>query len=517
MPSHEPAPGQDRGRYTDSPPYPREAPPAHPEEAPPAYPNAGIPVPGYTGAPLYPGDVPPAYPGDLPPAYPGEPLPQVGIVRVPDQPPPFPGPVTVLPTHEPPEYPLAQPVAGPALPPGFLGPPTASPAALAVPPPQTVPLAVPLPPLAPLAPGEPAATPTAQVPPRPSFHPENLQQDDLALQSGRKHLKARQRGVDGAALSQLVVTLPTAMVSFFVVAGVFSAANVVVGLVMTMLWLLSGLLVFHPPTEAAIAQHLLGMQRPGADDAQRLAAVWEEVTRRAGVRSGTYELWIQESADLNATAAAGHIVGVTRHAMDRLPNTHLAAILAHELGHHVGGHPWAGLLADWYALPARTVWRLVALGLSGLLRSKSKPGIACGGCLSLLLVQFVFVLAFKEGMWWLIVAVIAAPVLVAWLRRRAEQRADDYAAGLGFGPELMAVLAHEHQRQVTPMRSPTPLPYPPPAVLPPAGSPYGHPAPTASPMVPGRPGGAPAVARSAHTNFEARLQRLRRSASAAGR
>ncbi|MFD0385097.1 M48 family metalloprotease [Streptomyces stramineus] len=157
--------------------------------------------------------------------------------------------------------------------------------------------------------------------------------------------------MDGAALSQLVMPLPTALISLVVVSLAFSLVNPLLGLVMAAVWLLSGPLVFHRPAEAAIARHLLKMRRPTREEAERLDAVWEEVTRRAGVSQGTYELWVQERAELNATAAAGHIVAVTRHALDRLPNSQLAAVLAHELGHHVGGHTWAGMLADWYALP----------------------------------------------------------------------------------------------------------------------------------------------------------------------
>jgi Zn-dependent protease with chaperone function len=113
------------------------------------------------------------------------------------------------------------------------------------------------------------------------------------------------------------------------------------------------------------------------------------VTRRVGVRRETYELWIQERDELNATAAAGHIVGVTQQAFRQLPNGQLAAVLAHELGHHVSGHTWAGMLTFWYALPARTVWGLVRGILSRLLRESEGGGLACGGCLVLVLGGFV--------------------------------------------------------------------------------------------------------------------------------
>ncbi|MEU4213252.1 M48 family metalloprotease [Streptomyces sp. NPDC026206] len=393
---------------------------------------------------------PPAYPGEGPPAYPGE------------VPPPYPGSE---------EEPTTVAKAMAYAPPGYPGAPPAPPVA-------------------------PALRPVGAT-----------EHDDLALQSGRKHLKAYQRGVDGAALSQLVMTLPTALISLVVVSLAFSLLSPVLGMVMTVVWLLSGPLVFHRPAEAAIAQHLLGMRRPTPAEAERLGAVWEEVTRRAGVSQGTYELWVQERAELNATAAAGHIVGVTRHALDRLSNARLAAVLAHELGHHVGGHTWAGMLADWYALPARTVWRWLLVGLLSLLRSKNKASMACGGCLSLLLLQFLYLLIFMESMWWLAVPFVAAPLLITWLHRRAEFRADDYAAGLGFGDELMEVLAAEHQAQTGPSGTPpSATPYG--APLPPGAAP--GPAPYPAPY-PGRKDASPLMVKAAHTNFEARLQHLQRN------
>ncbi|QEU71724.1 peptidase [Streptomyces nitrosporeus] len=335
---------------------------------------------------------------------------------------------------------------------------------------------------------------------RPTARPEN----DLVLQSGRKHMKAYQRGMDGAAFSQLVVAVPTALISLLVVGIVFSLVSPLLGVVAAVLWLLSGPLVFQRRVEGAIARHLIGMRHPTPAEAERLGTVWEEVTRRAGVDPATYELWIQERAELNATAAAGHIVGVTRHALDRLPDSRLAAVLAHELGHHVGGHTWAGMLAEWYALPARTAGRWIVLGLTALFRTKKFAGIACGGCLSLFIVQFLLIFAFTESMWWLVLSVAAGPVLITWLNHRAEFRADAYAVGLGFGDELLEVLETEHRAGAAPAGSPQ------------GGQPYFVPPPP--PYVPGpaatpRPGLTPdttrLVTKAAHTKFEARIRQLR--------
>ena len=88
-----------------------------------------------------------------------------------------------------------------------------------------------------------------------------------------------------------------------------------------LLWLVSGALVFHRPTEDFLARHLLRLHRPVPAEYARLAPVWSEVTARAGIDSRTYDLWIEDSEDLNAYAAAGNIVGVTRFALDHLPTS----------------------------------------------------------------------------------------------------------------------------------------------------------------------------------------------------
>ncbi|MEU2240969.1 M48 family metalloprotease [Streptomyces sp. NPDC018338] len=300
------------------------------------------------------------------------------------------------------------------------------------PPPQPAPL--------PSQPAAPPAPPTGAA----AAH------DDLALEQGRRMRKSVQRGIDGAALSHLLVTVPIGLISLGVVTFLSAMINPFLAMIVPVLWLFSGPLVFQRKVEAAIARRLFGMRRPTPEEAQRLDVVWEQVTRRAGVDRETYELWIQERTELNATAAAGHIVAVTRHAMERLPNSRLAAVLAHELGHHVGGHTWAAMLADWYALPARAAGRALLALLFLLFRTKHWAGIACGSCLSLMIVQAVIMFTFVEGMWWIVLPVAAGPLLIAWLHRRAEFRADAYAVGLGFGEALETVLVAEAQMAAVP-------------------------------------------------------------------
>ncbi|MFK0253715.1 M48 family metalloprotease [Streptomyces sp. NPDC090445] len=442
--------------------------PAYPEDIPPA------PYPEVTAAPAYPGESPPAYPApalpeppeETAPAYPGEAFA-----------PPRPGASVPAPRAE---QASAEALADAYEPPADPHPAAAAPA------------------------------PPAEPPAAGGFGPV-VDHDDLALDQGRRMVKAVQRRIDGAALSHLLLTVPIGLISLAVVAFL-STLIPVVGLIVPVAWLLSGPLVFNRKVESAIAQRLFGMRRPTPEEARRLDLVWEQVTRRAGVNRETYELWIQERTELNATAAAGHIVAVTRHAMERLPNSRLGSVLAHELGHHVGGHAWAAMLADWYALPARVAGRAILAFLLLLFRTKHWAGIACGGCLSLTIVQFLFVMTFMEGMWWLVIPVAAGPLLVAWLHRRAEFRADAYAVGLGFGEALEDVLMSEARAAAVPgapPQGPAPAPAPVPAAPAPLGAP---PVPGQYPpqQYPGQPeGGGRLVAKAAHTNAEARLRNVR--------
>lgn len=80
--------------------------------------------------------------------------------------------------------------------------------------------------------------------------------------------------------------------------------------------------------EAMVARLMLRLHRPAAADRARLDAVWGAVTARAGIDPTAYSLWVEESDEINAYASAGHIVAVTRCALDTMPPPHLEAVLA---------------------------------------------------------------------------------------------------------------------------------------------------------------------------------------------
>ncbi|MET8283872.1 M48 family metalloprotease [Streptomyces sp. NPDC005132] len=372
-------------------------PPSSPPEYPqyPAPPQSPVPPP-YPGQqpPSYPGQQPPPYPGEQPPAYPGQ------------QPPSYPGQHSQAPHHpQPPRYPQA---AAPPSQPAY--PHAATPPA----------------PAPPLSPGDPA-------------HPHHISTDH-----GRVHIRSQQRRTDSTAVGNLLLHLPNFLCSLFVV-GLFSAFFGDLGFLVVLAWLASGALVFHRPTESAIARRLLRLRYPTPQERAKLEPVWHEVTARAGVEGRTYELWVEDSDGLNAVAAAGHIVGVTRFAMNHLPNGELAAVLAHELGHHVGGHAWSSLLGYWYALPGRLAWRVLR-GFASIVFKVSRA-FSCFGAAFVVLVLGGLALATVSTLYGLPLLVLAVPYALAAVGRRAELRADEHAAALGFAPMLAAVLHKLHQQE----------------------------------------------------------------------
>ncbi|MET8977633.1 M48 family metalloprotease [Streptomyces sp. NPDC004539] len=276
-------------------------------------------------------------------------------------------------------------------------------------------------------------------PPSPSVHPHHIGTDH-----GRVHIRRKQRRTDATAIGSLLLHLPNFLASLFVVLLVsmlFGDAAIV----LVLAWLAGGALVFHRPTESALARYLLHLRRPTPQELARLEPVWHEVTARAGVEGRAYELWVEDSDSLNAVAAAGHIVGVTRFAMDELPNGELAAVLAHELGHHVGGHAWSGLLGYWYALPGRLAWRALK-AVSGLVFKASRAFGGVGFLITLLVVGSI-ALATIRSLYGLPLLVLAVPYALAAVSRRSELQADRHAAGLGFAPMLAAVLEKLHEEQ----------------------------------------------------------------------
>ncbi|MCP2271707.1 STE24 endopeptidase [Actinokineospora diospyrosa] len=248
---------------------------------------------------------------------------------------------------------------------------------------------------------------------------------------------------DASAVMGVLFGLPAFLSSLVVVAlvaGLISATTWVVWLVVG-LWVLSGAITFVPAVESVLARLMFDMRRPTTVELTRLRPLWESVCATANVDSSRYTLWVEQSKELNAFAAGGRTVAVTRRALD-LPPRSLEAILAHELGHHLSGHSRASLLAWWYELPAQAaIWlvsmamRIVLMVASLFARFGSAAGALAGTLLALILL--VGLIALNP---WLLLMPLLSP-LMAWSRRLGEYRADATAAGFGYGPDLVNVLS----------------------------------------------------------------------------
>ncbi|MFF8940853.1 M48 family metalloprotease [Streptomyces sp. NPDC014864] len=282
------------------------------------------------------------------------------------------------------------------------------------------------------------AAPAAPPVPEPSVAPDDL---DYRHRGSRVLVAEHQRGADATAIGRLAVQVPGFLVSLAVVSSIaLGMFGDVAGTIVLLAWLASGALVFHRPTELAFARHVLKLRPPTPDERARLEPVWREVTARAGVEAHTYELMVENSDELNAVAAAGHVVGVTTYSLNRIPSSNLAAVLAHELGHHTGGHAWAGLLGYWYSLPGRVAWAFMR-GMARIALAVSRVfSLAATGFLYLFL--GITVVAGFLTMWYVTIPLVAAPYLLAHMGRRGELRADQQAAELGFARHLAEVLHH---------------------------------------------------------------------------
>ncbi|MFB7330656.1 M48 family metalloprotease [Streptomyces adustus] len=199
-------------------------------------------------------------------------------------------------------------------------------------------------------------------------------------------------------------------------------------------WLASGALVFHRGTERVLARVLFGFRQLTPAERQRVQPAWNEVTSRFGVGADEYELWIQESDELNAFAAAGHIVALTTRSLKSLPDGELAGVLAHELGHHQAGHAWAALIGEWYAAPGRVAWWVFKKVTWLVVRFAAERSLMWAAVFGLTALGVaVAVVAAAPPL----LLVFVTPYLSAWLSRRAELHADRLAAQRGYGAALI--------------------------------------------------------------------------------
>jgi Zn-dependent protease with chaperone function len=264
-----------------------------------------------------------------------------------------------------------------------------------------------------------------------------------------KPVTRRRATVDLSVAALVLANLPWVAASFITVVMLLWLITALLGVgfllvPLTWAWVLSGALIFVPAAGPYIAQYLLGLRAPNKSEADQLDAAWRLVARQAGIDPGSYALWIDDHADVNACQPGGRFLSVSRATLHLAPR-HQAAALAHELAHQLAGHTWARMLVQWYSAPAR--W--LARSYGAVLRTTRRGGQVAGpvgatvGCLGAV-VWLVLGLALVGGLITtpeLRPAIAVLPFL-PWLSRWAEKRCDRVAADLGFGPDLLDLFRH---------------------------------------------------------------------------
>jgi Zn-dependent protease with chaperone function len=300
----------------------------------------------------------------------------------------------------------------------------------------------------------PSGPPGAFVPEQPLDGTEPGPGTGTALAPGAPR---RRRSADVFSVTSLLAYLPYLVMSVALVLQLGSLPGVFLGngtlqtaggWAVFAGWSACGvLLVRSASVEGFFARLLEGSRLPTESERARLEAVWSHVTAAAGVDGSVYQLWVQDIDELNASATSGHIVTVTSGALQSMSPRQLAAVLAHELGHHLGGHAWMGALTYWYCLPARLVVRVLSAlaHLFTLLIGAVAAFAAMRTPLGL-----VGLLVFRPVVWGAkfmmfilyapVIVLVIVPVVVARASDRfAELRADRLAVDVGYGPTLVEV------------------------------------------------------------------------------
>jgi Zn-dependent protease with chaperone function len=233
----------------------------------------------------------------------------------------------------------------------------------------------------------------------------------------------------------------------WLVASIFVGSSDTMLTVLPLVWLFAGALMFVRPVEERIGHLLFGLRRPNSDELAHIQPLLERVCRKARVDHDRYILRIEDSADINASAAGGHIVAVTNTAV-QLPESALEGIIAHEVGHHRDLHPVASGLGWWYSLPivaldyvARATMRVTAFlnSLSDFVTGLLSGWLIFVGLAIGLALLFVIVLLWL-GRIFFMALVLLANLCSSILSRAAEYAADRHATDLGYGPGLIALL-----------------------------------------------------------------------------
>jgi Zn-dependent protease with chaperone function len=204
------------------------------------------------------------------------------------------------------------------------------------------------------------------------------------------------------------------------------------------------LLLFVRPVELLVARLIAGKSRfPSSGESARLDGLLAEVSSRARVRSSRLILRVIDDPGANAAAGASHLLFVTTGAL-KLPDAGLAAVLAHELGHHRGLHPVLTAVVWWLSLPGialAAVYRLLRRVVAYFGQRLGAVGRIIA--VPVLVLLFVWQLSVMWVFW-------VGELLAARASRISEYEADAAAARWGYAAELADAYEHLAGSEPTP-------------------------------------------------------------------
>ena len=214
-------------------------------------------------------------------------------------------------------------------------------------------------------------------------------------------------------------------------------------------WLASAVPVFTPRGERVAVRLACGFSHPSARQRALLEPAWRQVLARCQVDPGDVDLYVQRTRAVNAFAVGARSVAITTGAgadflTRSLTHDHLAALLAHELGHRANRGGRLALVAAWLAAPWRLAERFI-LGFTGAVAGRQPRGLLAlvvAAAFGIAVVQAVQQdqLAVAVVLTALAVFGVVCPLADAALSRREEFAADRYAATAGYGLALASAL-----------------------------------------------------------------------------